>query len=300
MSEFLVSVYCIAYNHERYIRDTLEGFINQKTTFRVKYIIHDDASTDNTASVIREYAEKYPEKIFPIFQDENQHKKSIPIIKTYIVPLLEGKYVAVCEGDDFWSDDNKLQIQYDFLESHPEYSMCLHNTQIINEDGSLQDKFFNYCGIDRDYSTSDILLNGPAHTAHTSSFMFRREYADLPKEYLVGKTGDFSRMIYCSLNGKVRYIDNVMSYYRWSAVGNWTSRIRNNREKHIMHCEQCINDFIRINELTNYKYSTEIDSLISHYRFLVKVDKKPWLYDNKYLKILFPSKIRKKIKEVLF
>ncbi len=299
MADYIVSVYCTAYNHEKYIRKTLEGFVNQKTDFPVKFIVHDDASTDKTADIIREYAAKYPDKIFPVLQKENKYSKKIPIIKTHIVPRLEGKYVAICEGDDYWCDENKLQLQYDFLEANPDYSMCLHNTVVMNEDGSLQDVRFNNSGCDRDYSTSEIIQNGPSHTAHTSSFMFRKEYADLPSEYLLGGTGDFSRMLYCSLNGKVRYIDKVMSYYRWSSEGNWTSRIRNDRKKHIEHCQKCISDLKRINELTNGEYNDELNSLISHYSYLIKVDKKPWLYDNKTLKSLMSDSFKQKMKKTI-
>ena len=299
MSDYLVSVCCFAYNHEKYIRETLESFVNQKTNFGVKYIVHDDASTDNTPVIIQEYAEKYPEMIFPVFQKENQYSKGILIENEFIVPLLEGKYVAICEGDDYWTDENKLQIQVDFLEANPDYSMCLHNTQFMNEDGSLREFYFNFSSCDRDYNTSEIILNGLGATGHTSSFMFRSEYAYLPKEFLLSGTGDFSRLIYCSLNGKVRYIDKVMSYYRNNSDGSWTRRIYYNKDELIKYCEGFIKDITRLNDLTDGKYKNEINSLIKHNKYVIKAAKFPRIYDNQFLKRLLPNNVKMILKKLV-
>ena len=103
-----VSVICLAYNHEKYIRKTLEGFVKQKTNFSVEYIIHDDASTDSTASIVREFEEKYPDLIKPIYQKENQYSKGVPITRNLQMQV-QGKYIAFCEGDDYWIDEYKLQ-----------------------------------------------------------------------------------------------------------------------------------------------------------------------------------------------
>ena len=104
----VVSVYCLAYNHEQYIRDALEGFVRQKTNFRYEVLVHDDASTDNTPAIIREYAQKYPDIIKPIFQTENQYSKGVKILPEIIHPKSSGRYIAFCEGDDYWCDENKL------------------------------------------------------------------------------------------------------------------------------------------------------------------------------------------------
>lgn len=131
--EIKVSVYCLAYNHEKYIKDCLEGFVNQKTNFKYEVIVHDDASTDNTASIIKEYASKYPNIIKPILQKENQYSQSLQhIIDKFIEPALKGKYVAICEGDDYWCDNYKLQKQVGILENHPEYVACTHQTKTVN------------------------------------------------------------------------------------------------------------------------------------------------------------------------
>ena len=129
----LLSIICITYNHKDFIRQALEGFVMQKTNFKFEVLIHDDASTDGTADIIREYEAKYPDIIKPIYQKENQFSKGVHILKTFIYPRVLGKYVALCEGDDYWTDPNKLQKQVDFLEAHPEYSGCFHVLAIINK-----------------------------------------------------------------------------------------------------------------------------------------------------------------------
>ncbi len=119
-SPILVTVRCLAYNHAPYIRQCLEGFVMQKTSFRFQVIIHDDASTDGTDDIIREYAEKYPDIIVPIFETENQYSKRNGAISRQMNRLMKGTYAAYCEGDDYWTDPLKLQKQVSFLEQHQE------------------------------------------------------------------------------------------------------------------------------------------------------------------------------------
>ena len=123
----LVSIFCITYNHSSYIRQCLDGFLIQKTNFPFEVLIHDDASTDDTAGIIKEYEAKYPDIIKPIYQVENQYSKGLDINIVYNLPRARGKYIAMCEGDDYWTDPLKLQKQVDFLESHTDYSMCFHS-----------------------------------------------------------------------------------------------------------------------------------------------------------------------------
>ena len=129
----LVSICCLTFNHEPFIRQCLDGFVMQETTFEVEILIHDDASTDKTADIIREYAAKY-DSIFPIFETENKYsngyKGKMDIVFNYA--RARGKYIASCEGDDYWTDPHKLQKQVDFMEAHPEYSVCFHRCQHLN------------------------------------------------------------------------------------------------------------------------------------------------------------------------
>lgn len=139
--EPVVSIGCITYNHENYIKNAIEGFLIQKITFPVEIIIHDDASTDNTSNIIREYEQKYPNLFINIYQNENQYSKgNTPIFGNFIYPKARGKYIAFCEGDDFWTDPLKLQKQVNFLEANPDYSLTSHEAYYtyINDPNSLR------------------------------------------------------------------------------------------------------------------------------------------------------------------
>ena len=133
-NEIKVSIICNAYNHEKYIRDALDGFVMQKTNFKFEVLIHDDASTDHTADIIREYENEYPDIIKPIYSKENQYSKKDGSLSRIQYGRAKGRYIAICEGDDYWTDPLKLQKQYDAMEKHPEVDICAHavNTVIAN------------------------------------------------------------------------------------------------------------------------------------------------------------------------
>ena len=122
----IVSIRCTVYNHELYLRDCLEGFVMQKTSFRFEAIVHDDASTDRSAAIIKEYAEKYPDIIKPIYETENQYSKHDGSLGRIMTEACRGKYIAFCEGDDYWIDPLKLQKQVDFLEYNTDYLSLIH------------------------------------------------------------------------------------------------------------------------------------------------------------------------------
>ena len=128
----MVTIRCITYNHEPYIRQCLEGFVMQKTNFRFEAVVHDDASTDGTANIIREYAEKYPDIIKPIYETENQYSKHDGSLSRIMDEHTHGKYIAFCEGDDYWTDMYKLQKQYDFLETNPKFIMS-HTAYMVHD-----------------------------------------------------------------------------------------------------------------------------------------------------------------------
>lgn len=137
----LVAIKCLVYNHGSYLRDCLEGFVMQQTNFPFVAIVHDDASTDNSAAIIREYAEKYPNIIKPIYETENQYSKrdgSLGHIVNSTIAATGAKYVAMCEGDDYWIDPLKLQKQVDFLETHKDYGL-VHTHRMIEMSGQFYD-----------------------------------------------------------------------------------------------------------------------------------------------------------------
>ena len=226
----LVSIRCMVYNHEPFLRQCLEGFVMQKTTFPFEAIIHDDASTDGSADIIREYAEKYPDIIKPIYETENQYRKGtiLKILDAAMHP--NSKYIALCEGDDYWTDPNKLQIQVDFLESHPDYTMCFHRARtILDETGEETDRFpsESFRAIqDRDYSSTELMQ---VWTVPTASMVYRRECASIT---LIQRYnclyGDIAKVLSCAEMGKVRGLDRTMSVYRIQP-GGVTSSSENKR-----------------------------------------------------------------------
>lgn len=138
MSDCLVSISCFTYNHEPYIRQCLDGFVMQKTNFKFVAIVHDDASTDRTADIIREYEAKYPEIIKPIYETENQYSKkdgSIGRIMNAAIDATGAKYIAMCEGDDYWTDPYKLQKQVDILEKDGTLMACVANCSVVDNNG---------------------------------------------------------------------------------------------------------------------------------------------------------------------
>lgn len=226
----LVSVLCTAYNHEEYIRSALEGFVNQKTDFGYEVLINDDASTDKTAEIIREYEEKYPDIIRPIYQQENQFSKGIGYLyENLFFPQARGKYLAFCEGDDYWTDDTKLQQQADFMEAHPDYSACVHNTLLHYCDGSLPDQPLIPPAQDRDLGFEQ-LIHGPVASYHTSSLFARKDIiTQRPDYYYVATSYGFADYAWCLLlgmEGKIHFIDKLMSVYRiCSNPASWSSGV---------------------------------------------------------------------------
>lgn len=175
-----VSVLCAAYNHEDFLRQTLDGFVSQKTSFPFEVLVNDDASTDSTADILREYAEKYPEIIRPFYQTENLYSRRINLYDVVFFPAVRGEYIALCEGDDYWNDPEKLQRQVDWLDAHPDYSACVHNS--IGHFEDQPDRVLFAQDGDRDIPF-DQVIQGMSHAYHTSSILARREFILNPPDY---------------------------------------------------------------------------------------------------------------------
>ena len=217
----VVSICCITYNHEKYIRDAIEGFLIQKTSFPIEIIIHDDASTDGTVKIIKEYEDKHPELFNCVFQKENQYSKGVRgIAAKFTFPIAKGKYIALCEGDDYWTDPYKLQKQVDYLESNPDCSMCFHNAYLLNQERG--ERIIKYTGQNKNtYTIEDILQ---ANFTTTASVMFRRIYCmDLVDMVRTVHSMDHFIFIHIAQFGKIGYIDNIMSVYRLHGSGVHTS-----------------------------------------------------------------------------
>lgn len=213
-AEPLVSIVCEVYNHGKYLRDCLEGFVRQQTSFPIEILVHDDASTDDSAEIIREYAAKYPDLFRPLLQQENQYSKGLSIWKTYQFPRARGKYLALCEGDDYWTDPHKLQKQVDFLEAHPDYGLVHTGFQELRQSSGTFVPVRRRRNIDGE-ATADLILMRSFISTPTVCFRasllekidesFRRE------QFLMG---DYPLWIELSRFGKFKFMPEVMVTYR--------------------------------------------------------------------------------------
>ena len=252
-NDIKVSVYCLAYNHEKYIRNTLDGFVNQQTDFPYEVIVHDDASTDGTAAIIAEYAEKYPDIIKPVYQSENQFSKGKGIVRPFVLPYMKGTYIASCEGDDYWTAPDKLQKQADFLDSHPNCFMVTHNTERITADNEHIDYMVRKEG--DGYLSPAELINKNKKNPHFSSLMYRRAFWDEGQpDFFELITGDNRLRYYAAAKGDIYYIDEVMSAYRVSTPGSWTSRQRKNRSARVKTEKNMLLFLEQYDTYTNGKY----------------------------------------------
>lgn len=212
----MVSVSCNTYNQDLYIRDAIEGFLKQKTNFRIEILIHDDASTDKTADIIREYEGKYPELIKPTYQIENQYSQKGGSKNRVPRRPPRGKYYALCEGDDYWTDPFKLQKQVDFMEKNPDYSLCFHNAMVIYEQDKRKPHIFTKL-TKSEYSIDDVIIMD--WFIPTQSIIFRTELYDSPKwsNYVFG--ADYAFLLRLASKGKFKAFDEPMSVYRKHAGG---------------------------------------------------------------------------------
>ncbi len=223
--EIMVSINCITYNQEEYISEAIESFLMQKTTFKYEILIHDDASTDNTASIIKEYEEKYPHIIKPIYQKENKYSKGIKIGYEYNVKRAKGKYIAMCEGDDYWIDPYKLQKQVDYMELNPECTLCMHEVKLIDASSKESTGFIKPYNYSTKCSIEDMIIGGGGFVG-TNSLLFPREIFENPPEwYFNCPVGDYPLQILLTYKGYAYYMNENMSVYRTNAKNSWTEQM---------------------------------------------------------------------------
>jgi len=259
----LVSICCVTYNHAKYIRETLEGFMMQQATFPFEVLVHDDASTDGTADIVKEFEEKYPDVIKPVYQEINQHSKGVGISASFNFPRASGEYIAMCEGDDRWTNPMKLQRQVEFLEANPDYAICFHNAVVEFDDpekkGCLYSDF-PWNGIDRKrdvYTISDLIASPLCPTA---SVVFRRPPdMELPAWFPKVPSGDMALSMLICGDKKIKYFDENWAVYRKHASG-----VTVNHKGDYIHAGR-IYMYLRILEHYMGKHIDDIKKMIGHH-----------------------------------
>ena len=226
-----VSVLMTSFNHEPYIAEAIESALSQITSFEYEIIIFDDKSTDRSREIINEYQQKCPNKIRTIFPEENQYSKGKSSLCDFLIPAARGTYIAQLECDDCWTDANKLQRQYDFMESNASCALCSHSVELFDDSAGSVKGVSNPCKDVIKISTSEIIDKGGAVLATCSYFA---RHCDLdsylswrPKVYPVG---DWPLMLFLSLMGEVCCLPYVMGRYRTGVSTSWTgTRVRDKK-----------------------------------------------------------------------
>lgn len=256
-AEPLLSIVCPAYNQEAFITQTLDGFLSQQTSFNFEILIHDDASTDSTAQIIAQYAKRHPTIIRPFYQEENQYRQGKPCVPELFAKA-RGRYIAYCEADDYWTDPRKLQLQVDFLESHPDYVITYHDAIAFDEHGQygvqLQGK------LRADATALELQMARPLSTL---TVCFRNVFSSMPPELkpLIAPLNDLCWWSLLGAFGKGKFIGEIKpAAYRLHPGGIFSMR-SNKRKIHM--------SLLTFSSLANYYNRLGNQPLYEH--FLMQV-----------------------------
>lgn len=211
-----ISILCITFNQVEYVKRCLEGFLAQRIDAPIEILVNDDCSTDGTTDILLKYQREHPELFRIVTHDENQYSRGKSPMGEFLVPLARGSYIAMCEGDDFWTDPTKLQVQLDFMESHPAYACCVHANEHVRAESGAHMATIRYASHDCEVSIDDITSRSQCYA--TNSMFVRssamRAYRD-SQFFTFRADGDHKMLLYFGLvAGGIYYLDRVMSAYR--------------------------------------------------------------------------------------
>lgn len=263
----ILSIWCNTYNHEKYIKDCLNGILSQKTEYEYEVVIFDDASTDGTTDVVRKYCEKYPYIFHAIIAKENTYNKTNrnTIVTQMIKDNMRGEYVAICEGDDYWCDCNKIQMQLDFLIDNPEYMLSMHNAKRVN-----------YLSQEIDLMKSDEpshiiepeeLIEQKSGIWPTASMVGKKEVLICEPFFFECGIGDWPMQLYAIAKGKVYYFNNVMSTYRYMVPNSWSARTTNGDLTGIIHSMKMVDFLFCYDNYTERKFHDYIVARINDFYY---------------------------------
>jgi len=278
--EPLVSICCTAYNHEKYIAQALDSFLAQKCDFPFEILVHDDVSTDRTADIIRDYAARYPDIVKPMFQQENQYSRGVPINETFNFPRARGKYIALCECDDFWCDNEKLQRQIAHMESDPGCTFCFTNGYVHDESGvRKEDRPFLpyhetdhqvYRGESCEYSLDEIAR---FNFIPTASFVFRADaLRSLPPEFTERECqhGDLRMKLYLTAAGHAWYEHLYGCVYRENVSGSAMQIWKKEKRDQLYHRCQTVVDMVNdVDAFSNHTAAEGLNVVKNHYLWVM-------------------------------
>ncbi|NLY36170.1 MAG: glycosyltransferase family 2 protein, partial [Tissierellia bacterium] len=267
--EILVSICVITYNHGNYIKESLDSILMQKVDFNYEIVIGDDCSPDNTQEIIKDFKKRYPEKINAILRSENIGTNA----NAYDVKKRStGKYIAILEGDDYWTDVNKLQLQVDFLESHPEFFSVAHRHEIVDKEGIHHRYSHENMKLNR-FFTKKEAMEKKTELFHLSTILFRNFFKDSGDEYIVfknsNKYGSHSLFVFFLASKSDIYImDRAMSAWRYidePTATNYTSFASRDKSKIIIND---FNKYVNYREYFGLEYNFDNDVRISFLQLL--------------------------------
>lgn len=291
--EPLVSVCCTAYNHEAFISVAVDGFLMQRTNFPFEILIHDDASLDGTADIIRKYQQEHPDLIRVIYQTENQYSQGVHP-ELILEKLARGKYIAWCEGDDYWIDPYKLQKQVDFLEANPEYVMISHNALNIREKEDYKIAHLIKTETEPyDFTTRDLMIK---NRCITLTVMYRNGLVkEYPPVFFTSTGTDRRFFILLTLHGKGRVSPDVVGVYR-THKNSLTGR-RMSSEGRITAMEEAIRNARNWNDYFDNAYDAEEEYVCSNTAqnlAILAFQKWKFLKAFQYIMLITPEKLKTK------
>ncbi len=254
----LVSICCTTYNHEKYIEDAIIGFLIQKTSFPFEIIINDDNSTDMTKNILLKYKNLYPNIIRLNIQKENLYSQNIRVMGQ-LCKMARGKYIALCEGDDFWSDKNKLSIQTKVMIENPKTNLSFHPANLISSNNSSIISF--YGKKIRKFSLIDICNKGGGFLP-LASIMMKRETLkkfEIHEKFYNHMLTHFFYQVIGSLEEDILYIPNIMSVYRSMHEGSWSRKVNDNLNEKLNVAYVYINSIVEFKKIINKSQGTVLN-----------------------------------------
>lgn len=245
----LLTIVCVTYNHEKYIDDAIKGFLSQITNFSFVILVHDDASTDRTAEIVRNYDRQHPDLFRNIYQTENQHSKNL-LHYGIIFNQVNTKYIALCEGDDYWTDPLKLQKQVDFLESHEDYNGVFHKVSLLNNTTNESSECILNTDTPDSIEVTDLLKK---NIIRTCSILLRTEsVSPLFTNNILKKAmpGDWLSFIFAIRNKKMKYLSDNMAVYRIHDGGIWSEA----KDIELRYDKELFNGYVFLKQILPYKY----------------------------------------------